>query len=321
VIWACAGLVERYRGGTVNDRPFSGFRFIHLSVQEYFSKDSVRNSWTQRSYAPIRRIIPVASVAHLEIARTCLRYLTSYIPAQPFSGNAAKETNPLAFRQSFPFASYAALFWIRHLRASLDNPGELTDEVESSLGATLTALTSSLQSFLGKPLILLSWIEAHYLSMRLFLAEDPSTEVLDLCPKTGALSGWARWLVCVYDSRRRHITISNRPDSESIGEIGELCNNLSGFEKDIQELQLHRSANLLQTPEIIWDEVTAFTPSKFLLQTMDTKTTSLAPDNLQLFSNSKNPLCTISDAARDGKLMAALSIWPSRWLMTVPIRM
>jgi hypothetical protein len=81
VIWACAGLVERYRGGAVNDRPFSGFRFIHLSVQEYFSKDSVRNSWTQSSYAPIRRIIPVASVAHLEIARTCLRYLTFYIPA------------------------------------------------------------------------------------------------------------------------------------------------------------------------------------------------------------------------------------------------
>jgi hypothetical protein len=314
VIWACAGLVDRFREGTVNERPFRGFRLIHLSVKEYLSKDTVGNSWTQRSYAPIRQIIPVASIAHLEIARTCLHYLTFYTPAQPFSGDAAKGTSPVVFHQGFPFASYAAPFWVRHLQASLDDPGKLTDEVESNLGATLTALTKSLQSFLEKPLIVLKWIEAHYLAVKLLLAENPSAEVLDLCPKTGALSGWARWLACNYHSKRRRISTSNRPESESFGEIGELCNNLSEFEGDMQELQLHWSANLLQTPEIIWDEVTAFTSSKFLFKAGNTKVTSLAAGNPQSSSSSKNPLCTISDAATDGKLMAVLSIWPSTYL-------
>jgi len=314
VIWACAGLVERYRGGTVNDKPFNGFRFIHLTVQEYFSKESVAKYSMQRISIPIRQLIPVASVAHLEIARSCIHYLTYYVPAQPFSGDTASDANLLAFRQAFPFAFYAAPFWIRHLQAFFKSLDNMTVETEPSFLTSLLGLTASLQGFLGKPLLIQSWIEAHYMSMKLFIAENPSAEVLHLCPTTATLSNWAHWLACNYGPNSRNTSVSNVSGSEGFSKLGELCDDLTNFDSDMQELQLHWSDNLMDTPGIIRSEVAAFSSSKFLPQTMDTKTTSLAPKELESSRISTKPLCTISDVATDGNLMAVLSIWTSRYV-------
>src|SRR5262249_24746373 len=141
---------------------------------------------------------------------------------------------------------------------------------------------------------------------------DRPNETLNLCPDNGALSDWARWLTRFYDERSRRNAIGSKYKIGMPDEIAGLCHDLGEFEKDMQELQLQWGPNLLRTPEIIWDEVTAFTPSRFLLQSLSTKTTSLSPRAIKSSSSSGSPLCTISDAASDGKLMGILSIWPSR---------
>ncbi|KAK3319509.1 hypothetical protein B0T19DRAFT_268571 [Cercophora scortea] len=313
VLWACAGLVERFRDGPASETQHRGFRFIHLSVKEFFSQSAASDdgSWWAED-TDIRRLIPMGAIAHMELARTCVHYLTYHAPAQPFSGDAARETDPLAFRRAFPFSSYAAPFWTRHLQATMIPDSGLVEVDERGFGRNLQALTDSLRSFVAKPLNLMSWIEAHYLAMKLLVADSPhTTQVLDLYPRAGFISEWAHWLTQWAHTLPSSKACWSRGDTDTHG-LKDLSNNLREFEHDIQDLQLHWGANLLKSPELIWDEVAAFSPSRFLLKTTSTNVISLAPQDSPSSANSSNPLCLISEVATGGNLMAILSIWPSK---------
>ncbi|KAK3378715.1 hypothetical protein B0T24DRAFT_138215 [Lasiosphaeria ovina] len=330
VLWACAGLVERLRDDPtpgVEKRPHQGFRFIHNSAREYFSAhgDQSDGPWSRlsrfthfsmpsydfkdhggRSHADKpsigdirRRLVPEPSVAHIELVMVCLRYLLYYVPAQPFFGDTTRKADPLAFRQGFPFASYAAPFWIRHLEM-----GDFLERRDDSGRPSLEPLAELLDSFLSKPLNLMSWIEAHYLSMQLLRTEAPYAMLLDLCPQSCILSKLARRLGDTGQTWRK----LGGGCKEGKG----LETDLVEFERDMQKLQLDWGDTLLKSPEIIWDEATAFTPSRFLLQTRTTQATSLAPASLESPYSSTIPLCVISEADPDGKLVVVLSIWPSR---------
>lgn len=338
VLWACAGLVDKFQDSLLlpqasgQRQPHGGgFRFIHLSAKEYFSTDPGIDPWSRGRSGPgsaaIRRgLVPNPAVAHIELATMCLRYLIYYAPAQPISGDVTRATDPHVFRQGFPFASYAAPFWIRHLGEFLSAQSASSERLEPDRGrhhhgAHLQPIADLLSSFLAKPLTIMSWIEAHYLSMNLVSAGAPCSAgaVLDLCPKSGILSELAQLFGEHGYGSRDDIFGDGWGGTRPNSRYADLGSNLYEFERDMQDLQTNWSTNLQHNPEIIWDEVPAFrSSSRFLLRTAATKVTSLAPDTLDLPNTSTHPLCVISNADSNCKLMAVLSVWPSRCELIYP---
>jgi hypothetical protein len=104
ILEVCGNLV-RIDGMTYNSRdegrgPF--VEFIHLSVKEFLMQ---ANEVSPKS---IPRVLPATKRIHINIATTCLRYL-SLQPLSSASRLSAKD---------FPLVSYAALYWDQHIRLS-----------------------------------------------------------------------------------------------------------------------------------------------------------------------------------------------------------
>jgi len=297
VILTCAGLVERYSIISVTNEVESGLRFVHLSVGEYFSGFSIVKFFDIHDISVAgRQLLPNTTIAHLDLAQRCLEHLTFFTPAQPFSGTLTQGVDSRLFREAFPFCSYTALYWSRHLQRSIFDTGQLNRHDIEAFEDAVGSLVKVLKLFLAKPKVLMAWIEAHYLSSQSF----DEWNLLSLCPIDETLSNWADWAMQVTKS------------GNIIRELTNVCTTLKDFDRDMQNIQSHWSGNLQKNPELIWNEVTAFSRSKFLLETIQTKTTTLAPDSLGSSKNSTTSLCTISNIDTSGKLVAVLSIWPSR---------
>jgi hypothetical protein len=162
-------------------------------------------------------------------------------------------------------------------------------------------------------MVIVSWIEEHYLAMKPYMKQDPSFKLPDLYPRERYLSLWAKWYQAAQTTQPRLGAPSFLARVGKLGDTGTaLSNDIEQFEDDMIQLQQNWNTSLLKNPGIIWDEVTAFTSSRFLIRTLDTKTTTLAPSNLRSAVHSSRPLCLISNTSNDAKYTAVLSIWPSR---------
>lgn len=290
VLLTCAGLVEREidRGwnADLDDRPF---RFIHLSVKEYLLSLAKNDSMSSGKANPPQaayNLVPYREQAHLDMATSCLQYLTFRMPAQPLSGRIGKNMGRQDLQQSFPFCSYATKFWISHLARSIAANEKVAFQ-QLQLGDGYDHLIVALSSFFAQRLVVTSWVEACYV-----LEAPPSAEELQ------------RWGGVV-----RTLEIRKNAAPMDISEVGQ---EAVEFAQYLTTLQRMWGTKLITCPECIWDEVTAFTPSRFLQQSTTTVVQPLIPDTTPGATSSLKDIKKISQLTADTANVTVLSIWPSR---------
>ncbi|OCL09419.1 hypothetical protein AOQ84DRAFT_375857 [Glonium stellatum] len=278
VIMISAGLIEP---ATTYDsryhRNVPCFRFIHLSAQEYFS---TANSALK---SPLAISEPDS---HLEITRSCLQYLTFHVPAQPLSGKLGQDVTPSHLDETFPLSNYAALHWINHLHKTTVNPINHSVPPVTHSGI-YNQLIHSLSQFLSQKFVLMAWIEASY--------------VFQERPNGQKLLEWSNKEVIItpslpYDHKNSHETYSNALD----------------FGNYLGILEADWGPKLSQSPGCIWEEITAYTPSRFLAKNTATQFDSLCADKLTGLNISTEYFCKVSEVTTDGHFVGVLSIWPSR---------
>lgn len=278
VVMTCAGLVETERlYSPIHGRMSTFFRFIHLSASEYFSSNTnhfnsvfATTSWD----------------AHVEIACTCLTFLTTQLPAQPLGGTIGAHVSKESLNDTFPFCNYAVVFWSLHLEATKCDITHDAHNTEPAIGA-LHRLLLRLSTFVSHGLLLMSWMEARY--------------IYGVPPSFARLKQWASWA--------NGLTKLYFPDDNN---VLRLHNDILDLSRYLPELDEYWGPKLIAAPECIWEEVTTFTPCRLLPQSSTTKVHSLVAEELSNDYLSTQALCKVSESTSDGLLVAVLSIWPSR---------
>ena len=290
VLLTCAGLVEREtdRGWNTdpNERPF---RFIHLSAAEYLkslvNNDRTDSLSTKASHSAYN-LVPLQEQAHLEMASSCLQYVTFRMPAHPLSGQRGRNAVQEQLQQSFPFCAYASTYWIYHMAMSVA-ANDKTASLPCRLGDGYDHLIVALSSFFAQRRVVTSWVEACYV-----LKAPPSARELQ------------RWGKVVRTLKKQ---MNNAP--MDILEIGQ---EAVDFAQDLMTLERLWGSKLISSPECIWDEVTAFTPSRFLQQTTTTTVQSLVSKSSPGAKSSLKEIKKISQSTADGAHVTVLSVWPSK---------
>jgi hypothetical protein len=275
VIMTCGGLVEvEEMYSPVHQGVSKFFRFIHLSVPEYFSTGESPLSLT-------------AWERRLEVTYTCLNFLTFNLPANPLGGSVGRNTTRKELDKSWPFCSYAALYWYQHLVATeLDSSGTTKDH-DSTAQNQLEPVILALSRFLSQKFVLMSWVEASYI-----LGQPPSNPVLN-------------------QLSRRAASIGTFLHMESI-DTAEIHEDLTELCRFMKEVYQYWGSKLMESPALVWEEVTAFTPSRLFPQTSAIKVQSLVSDEPDSDYLSTKCLCKVSVSSLNGLLVGVLSVWPSR---------
>ena len=290
VLLACAGLIEREtdRGwiADLDDRPF---RFIHLSVKHYLlslvNNESSRSTIASPAQVTYRLVLSKEQ-AHKNMATSCLQSLTFRLPAQPLSDRNRKNIGQEELQRSFPFCSYASMYWISHLASSIAATEKVTSQ-QCQLSDGYDQLIVVLSSFFAKRLVVTAWVEACYM-----LKAPPSAE---------ELKKWGRMIW----SLKRQIPAA-------LMDMSEVGQEAIEFAEYLMTLQRLWGAKLIACPQCIWDEVTAFTPSKFLHQSSTTTVQTLIPESTPGENSSLKEIKKISQLTTDAAHVTVLSIWPSR---------
>lgn len=300
VLLTCGSLVEP--GSTVDVRyptPAASFRLVHLSVKEYFASDN--NNMVQRggfadvSINPPSNLLSKSRIGyHLDILRSCLQYHVFCVPAQLLQtdlGPAEVSPNQQDVDLRFPLCHYTSLLWIEHLDEAvvgLSNmpPGGIKKTEDA---ADYHRTLKILSSFLSNKSALMSWIEVTYV----FWRRDPE----DL---------FHRWNVCAATWTSKVGLMDP--------EIQRLCGDVAELTEYLCKLHHEWGDRLLDHPGCIWEEVTAFTPSRFVQEDSATDIHHLLTDGDPPGPcASSRYLWKISEPSADGLSVGVLSIWPSRY--------
>lgn len=291
VIITCAGLVEP---SNVNDPRLNttvpGFRFIHLTVLEFlFPRENPLHLGKVKE-GTVTNSLPITSTsAHLDIARGCLQYLIHFVPAQPLGGTLGQNSSDEYLNQQFPLCNYAALHWSHHLEAIASESTQGAATLHPATQHKFRILLTLLARFLLHKLVLTAWLEACY--------------VFKTKPNWGALGTLSRWL-----ESSTQLVLDPTPEVQRIVE------DLSELEKYLEQLDKYWGTKLLASPSILWEEATAFTPSRLLVKTNAINVTSLVNKGPTGSEVSSQCLRKISEVSPDGLFVGVLSVWPSRYV-------
>jgi hypothetical protein len=281
VIMSCAGLVE------VQSTPsetfaanIDSFQFIHLSAKEYIMQQGIGHSGISshdnRSLAPIT----TDHGANLtQIANRCLAVLAYRLPAHPLIGSSGYDLTPTELHSMFPLVGYAACYWIDHV---IDALRYNRNAIKLS-----TAILPSLAKFLSLKRPLMAWIQASYVLQRI-----PAANSIEEIPR--AIS-----------SLRVDEDVAKDLLPRLVADTTELARYVRVLDKDW-------GRQLLLSPKDVWEEITAFTPSRLIEGTRHTQVHALIMDPPRVQSISSRYLSKISELSEDGKTVAILSIWPSK---------
>jgi len=281
IILACSSLVEiRHASRTLG----SHYRFIHLSAVEFFL-----NRIQHVHHCGVDAIAYFSFCkpeAEIRFTVECLNYLKFWVPAGPLSGNMLQPAQRFSVQQALPFFEYASIHWSSHLRSCFDCQHETyTDHVQR--------LLSSLSGFLSARLVLMTWVESLYLFGTGTLIRE----------RVDNLKQWLAWT-----TQHNLEVLAGIHTTASLHDLGL-------FLDDLVKMDDLWGISLQVAPEQIWQDITAFTPSRFFLQTSATTTRQLPSNNLSHDSLARVCLCTISEDIPDGSAMAVLGIWPSRCVL------
>lgn len=272
VVLGCCGLVE---GAYDCSDPIKGPQLIHFRFMHQSAKEFIQKASSSHTLGVVTRL-----ESHILIAQRCLQYLTYSTPAGPLSGSLGQDVSREDLDIGFPLCSYSAKYWIDHIcrtQADID---------EGLPKGSYGPLLSSLEQFLCQKLVLMAWIEACYVTL------SP--------PTSGKLEDW-----CVWAPQLQYVGFSETIDIDS------LCQDGKELVLYLERLDRDWGKTLTTTPACVWEEVTAFSPSRLLVQTNAI--------HVHYFASRKNPkknsnkcLCKVSQTTTQGNLMAVLSIWPSK---------
>jgi hypothetical protein len=275
VLSSCASLVESTTvRDVVSGALVPGFRLIHLSARDFFLQPN--GPWRSTAF---RFEIQTSEI---DISRACLQYLLYCTPAQPLGSHVGSRASPEKLHTAFAFHNYASLNWVRHLTNT--TPDALLDIEDKN---PYTNLFPVLTSFIGQKFVLTSWIEAYFT----FSNPPGASELRDLC-------SWAT-------SVKKAFRDLSQETKGALDDVDDFGRYLIGLNDDW-------GSKLLKSPEIIWEEVTAFTPSRLLPQSTTTQVDILVEDALSDPKLSTRCLSKISETTSDGLMVGTLSIWPSR---------
>ncbi|KAK6065259.1 hypothetical protein SCUP515_11315 [Seiridium cupressi] len=267
-------------GALVEFSERDGFRYMHLTVREYF--DNTSSGRREKD-----TLVPEPAKARFEIVSACIKYLISHAPLERptlrIPGNTSGE-DMLKFRESFE--AFATRSWVDNL-VDISPDTLFTDSdngqkkcAEEQYSVSLKAIISS---FLDKPLALGFWVEI------LYSIQTPIEVIVS------QIMDWTRQ-VSIYSD-----------DS--------LAKRLQNFAGDLQSIENEWGSRLLVQPNLLWNDVMLFSRTKTLsmLDTSNIGTvTTLRPENAGGTMGSRIPfLCSISAASRDGLTTGVLSIMPS----------
>ncbi|XTI93302.1 hypothetical protein V2W45_1498872, partial [Cenococcum geophilum] len=271
----CASLVERENSFT-STKVY--IKFIHLSVKEYFLAKDTEGYFGQviRPYppSPIRPLIYRPLVSHISIIKTCLDYLQFNIPAQPLGGSIGQNITSQELNNNIPFAGYASAFWPQHLN-------ETSTANSASYHEPQSDQVVYQQCFCQK-FVLMAWIEASYVARQ--------------SPQWQELFNWSH-----------HVQDTTHLPAHVI----ELSKDMLEFSQYLETLNQDWGSKLMSCPCSIWDEVTAFNPTRFFARTGEFHLRSLAPEKLMKSGVGSRYLCKISETNHTQQTIGILSIWPS----------
>ena len=278
VISACSGLVEI--GTITGDRKC--FRFIHLSVREYFLGVDRRDHASRSS----RQVLIQQGEICPHVVGICLEAFD----CQQDTTHGSTEAGGIASQKSsrIAFHQYAASCWVLHLLDTLPaiREGNRPSNTDSAaVTRALEMVLKSISSFLLRPFAIMTCIEASYKEA--------------IVPDHPSISSWAAGAITA-------------PAISSDPQRSQLAKNVSGLAKYLSRLDTEWSAHLFENPASIWDEITAFSPSQYVAQTTGTKIDYIQSKALKRADISSNVFSEISETSAGGSLMAVLSIWTSR---------
>lgn len=278
IIITCGGLVHVH-----NDQ----LRLCHLSLRDHLLQN---DSLSNRSYpggianTDYFHLVPSNGEAHLEMALASVKSLTLNGPTRRLSEELGTNFTMESLNQNLPFHSYASEFWIMHAG---DAVKLVRPQFQGQRLPSLNELWVAIFSFFSRRLAIMVWVESCY-----WLGVTP----------------WRRRLQALglqLQESRLHQTSS----PVIVDELGRDATQLSC---DLDLLDREWGPQLLTDPGILWEEVTAFTHSRFLLKTSATVVKYLNLDKIEDVRLSSCYLKEISVTVSDNKYIAKLSIWPSR---------
>lgn len=287
VVIICASLVEVGRGR---------YRLIHKSAYDFFMDCSDTARSLDRPDDPEReiprRFLTTRPAIHAEFADACLTYLLFEGPGHPLSGDMRRSISIDEVATKYVFLAYASTQWMHHLSASATKTSAPHKGRNEDFNAKLAGLQRTLSRFLSSKLILMSWVESIYLCM-LKRERDQLFNAMKNVP------------LLITSEELYTLRSSTLEPAEPLGR------ELADFAKDLITIDEDWGDKLQKSPHFIWQDITAFHPSRFLAQTRATSFVSMSAQRPYGIQSTK-PLSTISEEANEGQDIAVLSIWPSR---------
>jgi NACHT domain len=288
VLMVCASLVE-FRERSVDSEEGS-FHLIHLSIKEYIIQSATEYDQPY-SRQPQGASLFRKSQCHADITRSCLYFLT-YLPRQPLGKSLGKNVKRGDLSKAFPFCKYAVQNWHIHFckafestECPLDIDGQHNYTQDTSRLKTQWHILTAVQEYLSQKFALMAWIEASYV----FGFRGIRLE-----------TNFGDWLLLNV----------NAPCRCNLKQLGSDYLEFGGY---LKQLDIEWGTQLDQNPACIWEEATAFTPSRFLAQTTAFTVNSLTATHTRDEKSSNQPLCKISGMSSDELYIGVLSIWPSRY--------
>jgi len=279
IMMACSSLVVLEDSVSSPTGNFKRYSFIHLSAAEFLSRRlSEMRPTLECDKEPINFFSICTPESEARLTKDCLDYLALRIPPRPLSGSILEGAGKKFLQQTYPFLEYANLYWASHLRHSFGC------RHDARLGSEQT-LTTSVLDFLSRKGTLMMWLESLY------------------------LFGNGIWY---FDSFQFWVAADMGRISAGQNQQNTLVTELLSFFDYLSTLEREWGVSLRIAPQTIWQDLTAFNPSRFFLQTTATTARFVGSTEFDSDSLSRVCLCTISEDLPDGSLMAVLSIWPSR---------
>ncbi|KAJ4295630.1 hypothetical protein N0V90_007643 [Kalmusia sp. IMI 367209] len=280
VISTCASLVEKSQMlDSVQQKIVPCYRLIHLSAQEYFK---TRFSMKAQQFMVSPRD------AHHVLARCCLQYLCSLGPNKCVETTDGQSFDALRFDEDYPFCAYASQHWTHHLlNAETATEGiELPSTTSDPSTQSRKALLQIIDNFLARGELLQAYIQARY-------TFEDSTQGKCM------MREWAELTLERYASR------------DQSAETFRILNDVRDFAIYLDLLAQEWGAKLHLRPSLIWHEVNAFTPCRFIPPSK-TQLHPLVSQHGGHSDLSSKPLSQISEVNKEQDLVSILTIWPSR---------
>ena len=283
VISTCASFVEKSQMfDSIRHKIVPCYRLIHLSAHEYFKT---------RFSTIAQQFMASPYDAHYTLARCCLQYLCSLGPMKCLETIDGQSLQAPYFDEQYPFCAYASQHWTHHLLEA-----EMAIEnIELASTATLPRPHAqspkmslpTIREFLACSKLIQAYIQAGY-TFRIL----PGGE--------GVMREWAQHALQRYDTC-----------DQNAGAF-QIFQDVCDFADYLEQLDREWGAKLSSRPSLIWHEVTAFTPCRFITHN-ETKLYPLISRNDGHPDLSSKPLSQISEVNKEQDLVSILTIWPSRY--------